>query len=172
VLLVHGRPDGTALYEAVSAEVGSKTGAVGIGSRCDTPEEFPRSYSEALRTLRIRQNSREPYGAAGFEQLGIYRILDTGESRDEITSFVQEWLGTLLDYDRQKHADLVRTLSQFLECGGSYDETAAALLIHRSTLRYRLGRIREITNLDLNDVDSRLNLHVATRAWQVLEGTI
>jgi DNA-binding PucR family transcriptional regulator len=123
-----------------------------------------------LRALNIRQGSRSPHGATAFDQLGIYRILDTGESRDEIESFVREWLGSLMDYDAQKHADLVRTLSQYLECGGSYDETAAALVIHRSTLRYRLGRIREITQLDLNDVDSRLNLHVATRAWQVLQG--
>jgi sugar diacid utilization regulator len=172
ILLVSGHLDGGALYRAVSAEVESTAGAIGIGSTCDTPADFSRSYAEATRTLHIRQHSRSPFGATAFEQLGIYRILDTGESRGEITSFVREWLGALLDYDRLKHADLVRTLSQFLECGGSYDQTAAALLIHRSTLRYRLGRIKEITQLNLNDVDCRLNLHVATRAWQVLEGTI
>jgi DNA-binding PucR family transcriptional regulator len=84
---------------------------------------------------------------------------------------VREWLGKLLDYDLHKNSNLVRTLSQFLECGGSYDETASALVIARSTLRYRLGRIRAITELDINDVDSRLNLHLATRAWQVLRGS-
>ena len=62
-------------------------------------------------------------------------------------------------------------MSQYLECGGSYDATAGALIIHRSTLRYRLSRIREILHVDLAAVDTRLNLHVATRAWQVLEGT-
>ncbi|WIX98010.1 helix-turn-helix domain-containing protein [Amycolatopsis mongoliensis] len=39
---------------------------------------------------------------------------------------------------------------------------------HLGALRYRLGRIRELTDLDLNDVDSRFNLHVATRAGKVL----
>jgi sugar diacid utilization regulator len=170
VLLTHDRPNGEVLHRAVAAELGSRTGAIGIGSRCDTPGDIPRSYSEALRALDIRQKSRLPHGSTLFDQLGIYRILDTGESREEIEGFVREWLGKLLDYDAQKNADLVRTLSQYLECGGSYDETAAALVIHRSTLRYRLGRIKEITDLDLNDVDSRLNLHVATRAWQVLQG--
>lgn len=41
-------------------------------------------------------------------------------------------------------------------------------MIHRSTLRYRLQRIREISGLDLADVGNRLNLHVATRAWLLL----
>jgi sugar diacid utilization regulator len=170
VLLVYGRPDNAALYRAVSAELANAAGAIGVGGRCATPAEFPRSFSEAMRALRIRQASRSPHGLTAFEQLGLYRILDTGESRDEIVSFVREWLGDLLDYDSHKNADLVRTLSQFLERGGNYDKTAAALLIHRSTLRYRLSRIKEITGLDLNDVDDRLNLHVATRAWLVLDG--
>ncbi len=64
----------------------------------------------------------------------------------------------------------MQTLFQYLECGGRYDATAAALAIHRSTLRYRLQRIREIGGTDLRDVDSRLNLHVAARVWEVLGG--
>lgn len=169
VLLVSGRPDGDALYRALSRSLGS-AGTIGVGARCDGPRDFPRSYSEAMRALGIRQKSKSPHGVTAFDQLGFYRILDTGVNRSEITAFVSEWLGRLLDYDKHKNTDLVQTLSQYLECGGHYDEAAAALMIHRSTLRYRLGRIREITDLDLNDVDSRLNLHVATRAWQVLRG--
>lgn len=170
VLLIHGPVDGTALHRALADRLGSTTGTVGIGGRCRRPSEFPRAYAEASRALEVRRRSRKPYGVTVFAQLGVYRILDTGGNRGELEEFVREWLGRLIDYDEQRNADFVRTLSHYLECGGNYDETATSLLIHRSTLRYRLGRIREITNLDLNDVDSRLNLHVATRAWQVLRG--
>lgn len=44
--------------------------------------------------------------------------------------------------------------------------SAAALHIHRSTLRYRLGRIADLTGSDLRDVDTRFNLHAATRVWR------
>lgn len=170
VLLVQGRPDGGTLFRMLADGLGGN-GAIGIGSRCDRLADFSRSYSEASRALEIRLNSRVPDGATMFDTLGVYRILDTGENREEVVAFVREWLGKLLDYDLHKNSNLVRTLSQFLECGGSYDETASALVIARSTLRYRLGRIRAITGLDIKDVDSRLNLHVATRAWQVLRGS-
>ena len=55
---------------------------------------------------------------------------------------MREWLGTLLDYDDSKNSELVMTLSDYLECGGNYDESAAALHIHRSTLRYPAGAHR------------------------------
>ncbi|MEU0795099.1 helix-turn-helix domain-containing protein, partial [Amycolatopsis sp. NPDC005961] len=170
VLLVAGPLDGAALYASLSESLGAG-GAIGIGSRCETPGRLPKSYTEAVRALEIRRTSQAPNGVTTFEQLGIYRILDTGQNHGDVVEFVREWLGKLLDYDTQRNAELVATLAQYLECGGSYDDTAAALTIHRSTLRYRLGRIREITELDLNDVDSRLNLHLATRVWQVLRGS-
>ncbi|WP_231382659.1 helix-turn-helix domain-containing protein [Mycobacterium simiae] len=40
-------------------------------------------------------------------------------------------------------------MSHYVECGGNYDESAAALHVHRSTLRYRLGCITALTGLDL-----------------------
>jgi DNA-binding PucR family transcriptional regulator len=78
-----------------------------------------------------------------------------------------EWLGPLLTYDREKNADLVTTLTHYLDCGGNYDDAAQSLTIHRSTLRYRLGRIRDISGRDLQDVEDRLNLHLATRIVRV-----
>ncbi|MEU0797607.1 helix-turn-helix domain-containing protein, partial [Amycolatopsis sp. NPDC005961] len=170
VLLVGGPTDGTALHDSLSERLGAE-GAIGIGGPCDTPERFPKSYAEAVRALEIRRTSHTPNGVTTFDQLGIYRILDTGQNHGDVLEFVHEWLGKLLDYDSAHHAELVATLAQYLECGGSYGDTAAALTIHRSTLRYRLGRIREITEIDLGDVNSRLNLHVATRLWQVLRGS-
>jgi DNA-binding PucR family transcriptional regulator len=46
----------------------------------------------------------------------------------------------------------------------SYDESAAALYVHRSTLSYRLARIAELTGHDLRNPG--FNRHVATRAWR------
>jgi DNA-binding PucR family transcriptional regulator len=51
-------------------------------------------------------------------------VLDTGEGGVKIRRFVRDWLGPLLDYDAHNRAQLVRTLAQHLDCGGSYDETA------------------------------------------------
>jgi DNA-binding PucR family transcriptional regulator len=169
VLVLQGDPRPQALYRAVTRELGSGAGAIGVGGCCATPREIPRSYREALRALEVRRRSCAPHGGTAFDELGLYRILGPGGDRRDTERFVREWLGPLLDYDATHHSDLVQTLSQYFECGGNYDVTAAALTIHRSTLRYRLQRIREISGNDLGDVDSRLNLHVAARVWKVMD---
>jgi DNA-binding PucR family transcriptional regulator len=60
-------------------------------------------------------------------------------------------------------------LGRYLDLGGSYDATAAAVAVHRSTLKYRLQRIREISGKDLNDPDVRFNLQLAARALETLK---
>ena len=143
--------------------------ALGIGGYVDHPEHLPRSYREAMQALTVRMRQADPRGAVAFEDLGLYRLLATPEGRREAGAFVEDWLGSLLAYDTDRQAGLVHTLGVYLDRGGNYDDSAAALHIHRSTLRYRLQRIRELSGHDLADADTRLNLHVALRAAVVAE---
>ena len=73
---------------------------------------------------------------------------------------MHEWLGALMDYDATHGAQLVLTLSEYLDCGGNYDATARALPVHRSTLKYRLRRIREVSGHDLGVPDTQFNLQL------------
>ncbi|HZA10315.1 helix-turn-helix domain-containing protein, partial [Mycobacterium sp.] len=168
VLLLDGRPEPGALHRAISRQLGSEASAIGIGSRCDVPSAFPQGFATARHALNIRLHSAAPAGASAYDELGFYRLVDAAHTAGAVEDFVSEWLGTLLDYDENKNSQLVHTLSSYLECGGNYDESAAALHVHRSTLRYRLARIGELTGYDLRDVDTRFNLHAATRAWRFL----
>lgn len=170
VLLTEARPDDDAVYEALAHELGTSDGAIGVSTRCDSPDGIPRCYQEALRALEVRQNSRQRSGTTFFDDLGLYRILGPGNDLRELEGFVREWLGQLIDYDAGHDTELVETLSRYFDCGGNYDDAAAALTVHRSTLRYRLQRIRDISDRDLTDVDARLNLQVATRVWKIILG--
>ena len=157
------------IHTRVSRRLRPAVTSIGVGRVCVGAAEFPRSWREATGALRVRQHSSNPDGVTSYGKLGLYGLLARGDSQDEIEAFVREWLGDLLDYDEEHNTELARTLSRYLECGGSYDDTADALTIHRSTLRYRLQRIREIGGIDLSHVEQRLNLHVAARAWALLQ---
>jgi DNA-binding PucR family transcriptional regulator len=63
----------------------------------------------------------------------------------------------------------VATLSAYLEAGGNYDATANALSMHRSGLKYRLQRIRDVSGYDLADPDTHFNLQLASPAWRTLQ---
>ncbi|GGL68671.1 hypothetical protein GCM10010095_61890 [Streptomyces anthocyanicus] len=170
VLVTDARPRARALYEALALETGTRSGAIGVSAPCDSPKDIPRRYQEAQRALEVRRHSRDGYGTTFFDELGLYRILGPGNDYRQLEAFVHEWIGQLIEYDSRHHATMVDTLTRYFDCGGNYDETAASLAIHRSTLRYRLQRIRDISGNDLANVEDRLNLQVATRVWKIVLG--
>ncbi len=55
---------------------------------------------------------------------------------------------------------LLETLRAFLDHAGSGPAASEALFIHRTTLYYRLDRIREAAGVDLDDGTVRLQLHL------------
>jgi sugar diacid utilization regulator len=154
----------------VLAELGGGTCRIGVGGVCEKPGEFPRSYREAQFALQMLVVAKGTAQVVLFENLGVYRLLSEVPDTAGVERFVRSWLGALLDYDSRRHSGLVSTLTEYLECGGSYDAAAQSLSVHRNTLKYRLQRIRELSGHDLSCPDTRFNLQLATRAWQTLAG--
>jgi sugar diacid utilization regulator len=156
------------LRAAVLSELGPGRCRIGVGGVCNHAADFPRSFHQAQLALRIQATSGAGDQATMFDQLGVYRLLAEVDDTTSVEHFVRQWLGALLDYDLRKKSELVVTLSRYLQCGGNYDATAAALGVHRSTCKYRLQRIKEISGHDLADSEARFNLELASRAWHTL----
>jgi hypothetical protein len=70
-------------------------------------------------------------------------------------------LGAVLDYDARHGGELVPTLQAFLDCDGSWTRTAERLGLHLNTVRYRMGRVEQLTGRDLSTVADRTDLHLA-----------
>jgi sugar diacid utilization regulator len=156
------------VYRAVVSDLGGQC-HIGVGGAAARPSELPRSLHEAGLAQRLQKTLLPGCGACEYPRLGIFRMLAGISDLSDVDAFVREWLGRLIDYDARRKADLVHTLTQYLEHGGNYDATAAELSVHKSTLKYRLQRIRDLTGLELNDPDVHFNLQLATRAWGTLQ---
>jgi len=142
---------------------------IGVGDRRSKLDEFPLSYQEAQLALKMQLAAGGPDQVTVFDDLGVYQVLATAQNPAAVDRLVQDWLSVLIHYDASHGAQLVLTLSEYLECGGNYDATAKALLVHRNTLKYRLRRIREVSGHDLGSPDTQFNLQLATRAWRTVQ---
>lgn len=87
------------------------------------------------------------------------------ETNPEAAQFIQDWLGMLIEHDVCEPSELVATLAAFLEHNHDHDSTARALGIHRSTARYRIHRVAQLTQLDLRDPETARSLRAAIRIF-------
>jgi sugar diacid utilization regulator len=162
------RFDWETLRAAIAAELDGSRCRMGVGDPCPQPSALPHSLREARLALRLQKASASAARTSVYADLDVLRMLAAVDDLSDVASFVHKWLGPLAAYDERKHTELVKTLTQYLQHGGGYEATSRALSVHRSTLKYRLQRIRELTGLDLSDPEIHFNLQLATRAHLTL----
>ncbi|MDQ3732404.1 MAG: helix-turn-helix domain-containing protein [Actinomycetota bacterium] len=165
VILTPGDPDWEELRQAILREQGGGRARLGVGEAYARPSDLPRSWREAQLALRLRGGPGNADQATVYSDLGVFRMFASLPDLEDVEEFAVRWLRPLVSYDATKGTELVATLTTYLDHGGRYETTAEALSIHRSTLKYRLQRIRELSGYDLNDPETHFNLQLATRAW-------
>ena len=153
------------LRQAVLREQGGGRARMGVGELYSRPSDLPRSWREAQLALGLHAGVGKADQATVYADLGVFRMFASLPDLDDVEDFAARWLRPLVSYDATKGTELVQTLTTYLDHGGRYETTAQALSIHRSTLKYRLQRIRELSGYDLNDPETHFNLQLATRAW-------
>ena len=72
----------------------------------------------------------------------------------------------LVEHDRERRSDLVRTLRAYFAAGSNASEAADRMFLHRNSMLYRLARIQSITGLDLKDPRAALALQLGLLALE------
>jgi hypothetical protein len=70
-------------------------------------------------------------------------------------------INILINYDKQNETELAKTLYYYLEFERSSTLTAEKLFIHRNTLQYRIHRIHDLIDVDLENPDIRSHLMIS-----------
>ncbi len=142
---------------------GPRTASAGLSAPAAGAEGLCRAGLEAEQALRVSQAMFGPDRTTAFSELGVYRLLFHLRSSPELEAFRRELLGDLLEYDGRNGGELVKTLEAFFARNGNLSRTAEELYLHRNTLIYRMGRIQEITGVQMDDPDARLSLQLALK---------
>jgi PucR C-terminal helix-turn-helix domain/GAF domain/GGDEF-like domain len=121
-----------------------------------------RRMREAADAARIARSLAAAGGAVSYERLGAYRYLVNLELDEAPRDRYGQAVSALIDYDRDRNANLVDTLERYLAARCSVAASARALYIHPNTVRQRLERIQQITKLDLREEDL-LSLELALK---------
>lgn len=159
---------GREVQEQVKKRMKKLSLQVGIGDVASGLEEIPRSYKEAQDALTYGEMLNKESSVIAFSELGVFRILCKFAERNSLEEFVPKPLLKILKYDQENESDLLRTLQVFLECNGNASKAAKELFIHYKTILYRLERIKEIIQLDLEDNKNRLELEMGLKMLHLL----
>lgn len=133
-------------------------GAAGPGAG---PAELAELHREARRCCDVLVSLGRGGQAASREELGVYGLLLSASGQGEVDRFVARTVGPLIDYDRERGSELVRTLLAYYGSGGSLTRTASELFVHVNTLYQRLERVTQLLGEGWRSGDGALQVHLA-----------
>ena len=122
-----------------------------------------RQYVQAKTALDVGSRKKPYLWIHYFSQVAMTYILEQATRRLPGTMICHEGLLELKKHDEENQTQYMETLRVYLEQHLSATQAARELFIHRSTFLYRLDRIREILQSDLDDPEEVFYLELSFR---------
>lgn len=138
----------------------------GISSPVQGIRELSVAYTQAGIAMQRAFDLRGTRWIIAFCDCAMDYLLTRLMPPTRLRHLISPQLLQLIEYDKKEDTQYFETLRVYLMLERSVPETSAALIIHRTTLLYRLKKIRSIIGLDLDDPDVRLYLLLSLKMME------
>lgn len=132
----------------------------GISTPFQNFYDFPDYSRQAQAAIQIGREINYSKKIYPFWEYALDYIIYEGWDSLPLSVILYGHLKEMIYYDRQHHTQYCATLKTFFQNYMTMAPTAKALNIHISTLKYRLHRIHEMLDLDLNDPTNKMYLQI------------
>lgn len=137
---------------------------IGIGTVAEDAAALADSREGADRALRVVRSKRSERQVACIADVGFEALLlEFGDMMTARGTTVGGPVARLAEYDAKHRTNLLETLQAWLNAFGNVIEASQAMWVHPNTFRYRLRRLVEVGQLDLDDADTRLSVMLHLR---------
>ncbi len=139
---------------------------IGIGNISPRLRDIRYSYIKSIKALYLCRTNKK---IIDYEELGFPRLLLNTADVNELKDYSTHILGKILEYDKNNTTFFLETIKFYVLCNGNINKSANKLHIHRNTCIYRISKIKELFQLDLDDAYIRADILNAFSIYDFLE---
>lgn len=156
------------INQVLKSKISNLHNVIGVGRSYKGLDSVYKSLDDAVKSVEAYGNYSNDE-IIFFEDLGIYKIFCHEELRDELVGFYNVNLKNLVAYDLKRDANLVKTLNMYFEKNGNLKKMSEALFTHYNTILYRMKRIQEICEIDINNRRERYDIETALEIHKIID---
>ena len=131
---------------------------VGISNPVENIHAIHEGFRQADIALQYITEENSSQWIVPFAECAVHYICGRAAQEIPVGMLADHSLLTILHYDKKNDTQYYNTLRAYLINERNIPKTSSALIIHRTTLTYRLQKIHELFNLNLDDPYQRLYL--------------
>lgn len=141
---------------------------IGISNRCLEVSRYYKAFKEAVKAIEIARIKKHDQQIILFSDLGHLAILLDARNPEDLTSYADEILGNIYEYDRQHSGELLKTLYYYLNNECNLYKTARSMNISIGGMRYRITRIKDLFEIDLTNSSTRFEVQMSLDIYLIL----
>ncbi len=149
------------MIHVIEKNVSDVTLTAGIGKQYSHIIDVHESFYEAQTALRILKKTSSKEKVGHYKDYMLRHFLNRNISPNERDDFINEVLGHLLAYDLENQSELVATLEVWINNRLNIAQAARELFMHRNTMLYRISKIKNLLQSDLEKPSELLSIQLA-----------
>lgn len=135
---------------------------IGVDKKLCTLETLHEGYEDSKRILQINKILRSKKSNIRYNDIDVYKLFLEMDNKENLKIFYNNNLGKLEVYDKINNTDYMKVLISYYENDCKISETANDLFIHRNTLNYKMNKIEEVLDINLDDISDKSKIYLCT----------
>lgn len=144
----------------------------GISRSFNSLVKVPDHYLQSVEALKLGLHINKEAILFEYEDYAIYHLTDICSSHGNLKENCHPSLLKLIEYDKQNNTNYTHSLYTYIISSKNLTDSANTLNIHRNTMSYRIEKIEGIMNVNLNDSNILLNLHLSFKILEFLKSAL
>lgn len=142
----------------------------GISNFFRNLEDISYFYQQAVSSAALGLKLNPSASIYYFSDYYLYKMLESCEKdNSKIQFLIQPGLMRLYLYDQEHGTDFMETILEFLKHPGQPANIAEVLHIHKNTLLYRMGKIKQITGCEFKEGEEYMNYNLSVKIMKYLK---
>lgn len=138
---------------------------LGISNEMLFPSQLKQGLFQSLHAIVYGKITKQDI--CYYHELGAYQILIPYAKRKAYEDFFNGIIPVILDYDLVNGSSLLDTAMDFEACHGNIKEMAQHANIHENTIRYRLKKLADLFDANINDTEFISQLVLAVKLYRI-----
>lgn len=129
--------------------------------------DTPQYYQQTLFCISLRDLFVENRPVLFYEDIIEYHMLIHFSSMTNLDFLIHPIVRRLQETDRENNSNYLETLFAYIRHSQDLSKTAQAMFIHYNTLRYRISRIIELTDIDFSNARTIFLISISERILNI-----
>lgn len=140
---------------------------IGISNFHKNIDELNLALKEAMYAMRVA--SIEDKSKKYYYEIGTYKILMPFYNDNYMMNFYSETVGKIKQYDQKYNTELLSTSIDYVKSGGNIKETAKSVNLHENTVRYRIGKLKDILGVKNSEFEFYEQLSLGIKLYMIYQ---